>query len=108
VVQAMNRLRVKCVKCGKEWEKDSAIPWGADDFSSSLCNGCFIEVGSPIIHKKQLKEGNFDCFGKAAEYCDQLVCKYRRWCLRMEEAAQANRGIGALGAGQGTTQTCLV
>ena len=93
----MNRLRVKCIKCGKEWEKDSAIPWGADDFTSSLCRPCFIEVASPTIHRKQLHEGNFDCFGKAAEYCDQLVCKYRRWCLHIEEAVQAETRAPAIG-----------
>lgn len=87
--EGMNRLRVKCVKCGKEWGKASAIPWGPDDISSSLCNSCFREVISPIIHKKQLKEGNFDCFGKGATDCDQLECKYRQWCLRMEESEEA-------------------
>lgn len=83
----MNRLRVKCVKCGKEWIKDSEISWGPDDISSSLCNPCFREVITPIIHKKQLNEGNFDCFGKAGADCDQKSCKYRQWCLRMEDAA---------------------
>ncbi len=62
--------------------------WGPEDFTSSLCSACFIEVISPIIHKKQLNEGNFDCFGKAANYCDQLHCKYRQWCLRWEETGK--------------------
>jgi hypothetical protein len=84
----MNRLRVKCVKCGKEWEKASLVPWGPDDISSSLCNGCFREVIAPIIHRKQINEGNFDCFGKAGTYCDQGRCKYLQWCLRMEETEE--------------------
>jgi hypothetical protein len=82
VVGTMNRLRVKCIKCGKEWDKDSVIPWGPDDFTSSLCDVCFKESISPVIHKKQLGEGNFDCFGKAISYCDQRRCKYREWCLQ--------------------------
>lgn len=77
----MHKLRVKCIKCGKEWEKDSVIPWGPEDYSSSLCAVCFKEVAGPLIHKKQLQEGNFDCFGKAGVYCDQFDCKYRQWCL---------------------------
>jgi hypothetical protein len=77
------------VRCGKEWQKDSKISWGPDDISSSLCNSCFREAISPIIHKKQLREGNFDCFGKAGTYCDQLECMYREWCLRMEEVEKA-------------------
>ncbi len=86
---AVNRLHVKCIKCGKQWVKDSVILWDPDVFSSSLCNPCFIEVASTTIHKKQLNEGNFDCFAKADAYCDQCACKYRRWCLHMEEALQA-------------------
>ena len=76
-------MTVRCLKCGKEWQKESVVAWGPDDVSSSLCCDCFIEVISPIIHKKQLREGNFDCFGKANGYCDQFQCKYRRWCLEM-------------------------
>ncbi len=88
MMQAMNKLRVKCVRCGKEWQKASAVAWGPRDITSSLCNDCFIQVASSTIHKRQRNEGNFDCFGKAAEYCDQIACKYRRWCLHMEEAAE--------------------
>jgi hypothetical protein len=84
----MNKLHVKCIRCGKQWEKDSIIPWEPDTFSSSLCNACFVEVASPTIHKKQKNEGNFDCFATADTYCDQLRCKYRRWCLHMEEAEE--------------------
>jgi hypothetical protein len=85
----VNRLRVKCVKCGKEWEKDSEVSWGPDDISSSLCNPCFREVISPIIHRKQVNEGNLACFGKAGTHCDQVECKYLQWCLRMEESENA-------------------
>jgi hypothetical protein len=64
----------------------------ANTFSSSLCNACFVEVASPTIHKKQKNEGNFDCFATADNYCDQVRCKYRRWCLHMEEAGEATAG----------------
>ncbi|OEU52794.1 MAG: hypothetical protein BA872_02415 [Desulfobacterales bacterium C00003060] len=84
----MKKLRVKCMKCGIEWEKETSISWGPEDITSSLCDDCFMEVISPVIHKKQLKEGNFDCFGKSGNYCDQLQCKYRQWCIRWEEAGQ--------------------
>ncbi len=85
---AKGKLRVKCIKCGKEWERDSTIPWGAEDISSSLCTPCFIEVISPIIHRKQKSEGNLACFGKAGGDCDQYSCKYRKWCLRSTEAGR--------------------
>lgn len=80
-----NMLKVKCMKCGKEWQKESKISWGPDDFTSSLCDICFMKVISPIIHKRQLKEGNFNCFGSACGHCDQLECKYRDCCLRTSE-----------------------
>ena len=79
------KLRVQCIKCHKVWEKESEIPWGPEDFSSSLCNDCFVIAASPVIHKKQKNEGNFDCFGSAQDYCDQSECKYRKWCLHLEE-----------------------
>jgi hypothetical protein len=90
----MNTLRVKCIRCGKEWEKTAAFPWGPDDYSSSLCRTCFVKVVSPLIRKKQLSEGNFDCFGKAHAYCDQKMCKYRCWCLKADEPGQQKNSFG--------------
>ena len=84
--ETVNKLRVKCIRCGAEWEKDSVIDWGPSDCTSSLCTACFVEVVSPLIHKKQRSEGNFDCFGKAGCFCDQHGCKYRQWCLATGEA----------------------
>ncbi len=95
-VQVMNKLHVKCIKCGKEWEKDSVIPWQPGHFSSSLCSTCFREVASATIHRRQLNEGNFDCFATAGAYCDQFGCKYRQWCLHMEALERARTDKSAL------------
>jgi len=35
-----------------------------------------------LIKAIQRKEGNFDCFGTAVSYCDQLACCWRGECLR--------------------------
>lgn len=35
-----------------------------------------------LIKTIQRKEGNFDCFGTAANYCDQSDCYWRGDCLR--------------------------
>jgi len=80
-----HKLKVRCMKCGKEWKKETEKDWSPDDFTSSLCNPCFREVVAPTIRRKQLKEGNFDCFGRTTDYCDQLECKYRTFCLRLSE-----------------------
>jgi len=34
-----------------------------------------------LIREIQRAEGNFDCFGTAAVYCDQLQCCFREDCL---------------------------
>jgi hypothetical protein len=34
-----------------------------------------------LIRKVQKAEGNFDCFGTATEYCDQVWCCFREDCL---------------------------
>jgi len=35
-----------------------------------------------LVKAIQRKEGNFDCFGSASNYCDQFVCCWRGDCLR--------------------------
>ena len=35
-----------------------------------------------LIREIQVKEGNFDCFGKAVAFCDQVRCKYLRYCVQ--------------------------
>jgi hypothetical protein len=34
-----------------------------------------------LIRQIQKAEGNFDCFGTATDYCDQLRCSWREDCL---------------------------
>lgn len=72
------KIRIKCVGCGKEWEK----PCQSDDedISSSLCRGCCAPI-VPVIRGRQKKEGNFDCFAKTNGYCDQFGCSHRWLCF---------------------------
>ncbi len=35
-----------------------------------------------LIREIQRAEGNFDCFGTAVAYCDQLRCCFREDCLK--------------------------
>ena len=68
-----------CIRCKKTWETHN----GDTDLnpSGSLCNPCLKDSLAPIYRKRQSLEKNFDCFGKASGYCDQLTCKYRNLCL---------------------------
>ncbi len=34
-----------------------------------------------LIRAIQKAEGNFDCYGTAIDYCDQLECSFRSSCL---------------------------
>jgi len=74
-----------CVKCKKTWEKanEDSDPTP----SGTLCNPCLKESLVPIYRKRQSREKNFDCFGKASGYCDQFECKYRDLCLMQKEAS---------------------
>lgn len=36
-----------------------------------------------IIWAIQRKEGNFDCFGTTADYCDQEKCWFKEDCLAL-------------------------
>jgi hypothetical protein len=68
-----------CIKCRRTWEVNN----GDTDATPSggLCKPCLRTILLPTYRKRQSKEGNFDCFGKAFDYCDQLNCKYRELCL---------------------------
>jgi hypothetical protein len=35
-----------------------------------------------MIKAIQKAEGNFDCFGMASNYCDQMSCLFRQDCLK--------------------------
>ncbi|MBW1982030.1 MAG: Rho termination factor N-terminal domain-containing protein [Deltaproteobacteria bacterium] len=35
-----------------------------------------------LIRTIQTAEGNFDCFGTAGDFCDQVNCLFRSDCLR--------------------------
>ena len=35
-----------------------------------------------LVKGIQRAEGNFDCFGTAISYCDQLNCLFREDCLK--------------------------
>jgi hypothetical protein len=35
-----------------------------------------------LIRSIQRVEGNFDCFRRAKEYCDQTDCCWREYCLK--------------------------
>ena len=37
---------------------------------------------SELNESIQRAEGNFDCFGTADDYCDQLNCLFREDCLQ--------------------------
>ncbi len=68
-----------CIRCKKTWRIDN----GDLDYtpSGSLCKPCLKESLAPLYRKKQSEERNFDCFGRATDYCDQFQCKYRPLCL---------------------------
>jgi DNA-directed RNA polymerase subunit RPC12/RpoP len=71
-------MEYKCLKCGKTWEKGEQDGGPA---SHGLCPKCLKQSLVRIYRARQLKEGNFDCFGKAKDYCDQWRCSYRQLCM---------------------------
>lgn len=72
---------MECIGCDAKWTKPVPVEKDPGDVTSSLCGRCFHEAITPVIRRRQRKEGNFDCFGTAGNHCDQDGCKYRRHCL---------------------------
>jgi hypothetical protein len=46
----------------------------------------FGKTKAGLIHEIQIAEGNFDCFGTANGYCDQIECCFRSICLNGKQA----------------------
>ncbi len=71
-------MKFQCIKCLVTWgEGDPEV----EGYSHGLCLTCLKETLVPTVRRKQLREGNFDCFGRSGCYCDQHTCKYREVCL---------------------------
>ena len=71
-------MMYQCIRCHKTWGNGSPE---VDGYSHGLCVGCLKEALTPLYRKRQAEEGNFDCFARAADHCDQPACKYRRICM---------------------------
>lgn len=71
-------MTYQCINCLVKWITNNIETY---DISHGLCKRCARLKLTPIYRKKQLLEGNFDCFAKSANFCDQLNCKYKDLCL---------------------------
>jgi hypothetical protein len=47
----------------------------------TLSINSFGKKKADLIREIQRAEGNFDCFGTAERYCDQLDCCFRAICI---------------------------
>ncbi len=71
-------MMFQCIRCGITWGNGNPE---IDGYSHGLCLPCLKEALIPLYRKRQVEEGNFDCFARSAGYCDQGLCKYRTICL---------------------------
>jgi hypothetical protein len=83
---------VVCIECGKRWEVDSPASFNGNAPSATICDLCSKKIVTPVIRRRQLKEGNFDCFAKAKSgFCDQSQCKYQIPCLHLSSLSSVNQ-----------------
>ncbi len=71
-------MKYQCIHCLKIWGEGTPE---IDGYSHGLCSDCLKIALTPLYRKQQKQEGNFDCFAKASDFCDQYGCKYRTICL---------------------------
>jgi hypothetical protein len=71
-------MKYQCIRCNVEWGTGNPA---LDGYSHGLCAECLKLGLTPIYRKRQLEEGNFDCFAKSEGYCDQSNCRYKDICL---------------------------
>jgi hypothetical protein len=51
----------------------------------------FGKTKTQLIREIQRAEGNFDCFGTAADSCDQQDCSFRTLCLQPSKPSKLNK-----------------
>ncbi|MCE5334169.1 MAG: hypothetical protein LLG06_06230 [Desulfobacteraceae bacterium] len=71
-------MKFQCIRCRETWGQGDP---DRDGYSHGLCAICLKDALIPLYRKRQVQEGNFDCFGRASGNCDQDFCKYRNICL---------------------------
>ncbi len=74
-------MKFQCIKCHATWGEGYPEIEG---YSHGLCACCLKEALIPVYRRRQVREGNFDCFGKSYDFCDQGACMYRNICLAGE------------------------
>ena len=52
-----------------------------------------------LIHEIQIAEGNFPCFGRATDYCDQYQCAFRSLCLPQSGTSAVKSGTAKTAGG---------
>lgn len=75
-------MTYQCINCECIWITDSQ---NDSEISHGLCKMCARKQLTPLLRKKQLLNGFFDCFARSKDYCDQWHCEYRYLCLVNEE-----------------------
>jgi len=51
----------------------------------------FAKTKVELIREIQRKEGNFDCYRTARDFCDQEACSFRSSCLEEEKASKKGK-----------------
>jgi hypothetical protein len=72
-------MKTLCIGCGSVITDGEPEPFT----SSGLCRICLEDQ----IRAIQRRQGHFDCFGKATDFCDQVHCRYRWFCFEKRKAS---------------------
>lgn len=89
-------MKNQCIRCRGVWGEGDPETEG---YSHGLCPDCLRDTLAPLYRKRQLAEGNFDCFAKSSGFCDQVKCKYREVCLKPRPPMETGPDLNELPAG---------
>ena len=51
----------------------------------------FGKTKTNLIREIQRAEGNFDCFGRSQDFCDQLMCCFRTLCIPERKSQSSSK-----------------
>lgn len=70
-----DHFRYRCIYCSVQWGVEAC-----EDISDGVCPVCTRSKLKHKIHNWQRREGSWDCFSSAIDYCSE-ECMFKWACL---------------------------
>jgi len=74
-------MKTHCIRCSTSWDDGVEDTTLVGFQSLGLCPDCFKQTIIEARRDRQLREGNFDCYGGCKDCWNQLLSLFRNECI---------------------------